>query len=256
MNRILPETELEQKLLSFGAPFIEENNVLDEIIQVLDLDGADNEKLSFDERQEALREIGEYFFRLDMNYGKEIKDDCIEILQEFWKVTDRESTLSTLEGIRHVGHRTKFNILKNSIPEQGAIYSNSLEKFKTIFVFDLEESQESGLSDEEFRKLAEWFQKTYKFVGEEGILAWDLARAVHLVRLAFISGYISDVQAWSEILKLAPLAEGKFKDWMTFSKSFLIGRTFWSGHDDQRIKQICERLLGHPASPWLYISIR
>ncbi len=256
MQKILPETELEQRLLCYGAPFIEENNVLDEILQVLDLDILENKKLSDDDRENALREIGEYFFRLDMNYGREIKADCIEILSEFWKVTDRESAQNVLEDIRHKGHRTKFNVLKGSIPDQGPIYTHSIEKFKTIFNFDLEESQQAGLSDDEFRRLADWFQKTYKHVGEEGILAWDLARAVHLVRLAFVADYLSDIQAWSEILKLAPLAEGQFKDWMSFSKSFLIGRTFWSGHDDPRMKASCEKLLGHPASPWEFISSR
>lgn len=254
MQRILPETELEQRLMSMGAPFIEENQVLDELFQVVGSDLEEGVELSSETREQVLSEIGEYFFRLDMNYGPEIKLDCIGILEEFWDVRDRESCQKVLENIRSQGHRTKFNVLRSSLPGDGSIDAVSLEKFRQIFNFDLEEGQQVQMSEADYSKLAMWMQRTHKYLKESGILAWDLARYIQLVRLSFVAGYLSDVQAWAEILKLAPLADGKFANWMDFCQSFLIGRTFWSGTDDPRVKSICERLLGHPASPWQFVG--
>lgn len=254
MQRILPETDLEKKLLSLGAVFIEENRVLDELFQVVGSDLLSEKELAPEIKEQVLGEIGEYFFRLDMNYGPEIKADCIDILNEYWKVFDRQSCLQNLQDIRQQGHRTKFNVLKSALPKSGPLDHAALEKFKQIFSFDFEEDQQLGMGEAEYQKLAAWFQRTESYLGESSILAWDAARYIQLIRLSFMAGYLTDSEAWSEILKLAPLIEGKFKSWMEFSKSFLIGRTFWSGSDDTEIKAICERLLGHPASPWQFVQ--
>lgn len=254
MQRILPETVLEKKLMCLGAVFVEENQVLDELFQVVGSDLIEGQELSEEIKNQVLDEIGEYFFRLDMNYGPDIKADCIGILEEFWGVTSKESALKNLENIRIQGHRTKFNVLKSCLPSDGTIDAVSMEKFKQVFCFDLEETQELNMSGEDYKKLAQWLQRTNKYLKESGILAWDAARYVHLIRLSFVAGYIDDTQAWAEILKLAPLIEDRFESWMEFSQSFLIGRTFWSGSDDPQIKALCEKLLGHPASPWQFFS--
>lgn len=254
MQRILPETDLEKKVMCLGAVFIEENQVLDELFQVIGSDLAEVQALPEDIRDQVLDEIGEYFFRLDMNYGPDIKIDCIGILEEFWGVIDKATALKNLENIRIQGHRTKFNVLKSCLPSEGNLDAAAMSRFKQIFSFDLEEGQELQMSDEDYRKLAHWIQKTNRYLKDSGILAWDASRYVHLVRLSYVAGYLTDLEAWAEILKLAPLVEGHFDSWMEFSQSFLIGRTFWSGGDDPQVKAICEKLLGHPASPWQFFS--
>lgn len=253
MQRILPETDLEKKLMSLGAVFIEENRVLDELFQVVGSDLLSETELAPEIREQVLSEIGEYFFRLDMNYGPDIKPDCIAILNDYWKVFDRQSCLQNLQDIRQQGHRTKFNVLRSSLPKDKPLDPASMEKFKQIFSFDFEENQQIEMNEAEFKKLAAWFQRTEGHLRESGILAWDAARYIQLARLSFMAGYLTDSETWAEILKLGPLVEGEFASWMEFSKSFLIGRTFWSGSDDAEIKAICERLLGHPASPWQFV---
>lgn len=254
MQRVLPETDLEKQMMCMGAVFIEENHVLDDLYDIIGSDLQDGKELSSDAKEQVLKEMDEYFFRLDLNWGSEIRTDCIEILRDFWGVADKTSALKTLEDIRQQGHRTKFNVLKNCIPKSG-LDKVSLEKFKQIFTFDFGDQQEMALQDDEYVLLAAWMQKTDRFVGECGILGWDVGRLVHLTRLSFIAGYISDDEAWAEILKMAPIAAGKFKDWREFALSFIIGRTFWAGEEDPEVKKVCERLLGHPASPWLFYSL-
>lgn len=254
MQRILPETELEKKMMCLGAVFIEENQVLDELFQVIGSDLIEGQELAPEIKEQVLDEIGEYFFRLDMNYGPDIKSECIEILEEFWKVSSRDTAKKNLEDIRRQGHRTKFNVLSSALPSDGTIDASSMEKFKQIFCFDFQEGQEVQMSEEDYRKLALWMQRAHRYLKSSGILAWDAARYVQLVRLCFVAGYLTDDEAWAELLKLAPLVEGRFESWMEFAQSFLIGRTFWSGGEDAQVKSVCERLLGHPASPWQFFA--
>ena len=254
MQRVLPETNLEQKMMCMGAVFVEENHVLDDLFEIIGSDLVDGQELQSDAKEQVLDEVAEYFFRLDMNWGREIQADCIGILEEYWGVKSREQVLTTLENIRQQGHRAKFGVLKSFVPPEGPMSASNLEKFKQVFSFDFSEDHPAQMVDEDYQKLAAWMQRTNKYISDCGILGWDVARFVHLVRLSFVAGYIDDNEAWGEILKMAPLAEGKFKDWMEFSQSFLIGRTFWSGGEDPQVKMICERLLGHPASPWQFFS--
>ena len=254
MQRILPETDLERKLMCLGAIYIEENQVLDEVFQVVGADLVEGRELSADIKAQVIDEIGEYFFRLDMNYGPEAKADCLEILEDYWGVVDKKTALNVLNEIRSQGHRTKFNILQSSLPADGRLDAISLDKFKQIFTFDFDSKHEVQMSDEDYLKLAQWVQRTQKYLKESGILAWDAARYIQLIRLCFVAEYLSDNEAWAEILKLAPFVEGRFRSWMEFSQSFLIGRTFWSGSEDPDVKGSCERLLWHPASPWQFID--
>ncbi|WP_413582608.1 DUF1266 domain-containing protein [Bdellovibrio sp. HCB288] len=255
MQRVLPETTLEKNMMCMGAVFIEENHLLDDLYELIGSDLVDGQELAEDVKEQVLDEVGEYFFRLDMNWGDEIKADCIEILQDFWGVKSREDAIRNLEDIRQQGHRVKFNVLRGLVPADGSLSAQNLEKFKQVFSFDFSEDKPAQMSDEDYQKLAMWIQRTLKFLGEPGILAWDAARFVHLVRLCFTAGYLEDNEAWSQILKMAPIADGKFSNWLEFSQSFLIGRTFWSGSEDPLVKKICERLLGHPASPWNFYPL-
>ncbi len=252
MQRLLPETPLEMKMLCLGAIFIEENFVLDELYEVVMTDLVDNMDIHADESRLVLNELSQTFFRLDMNYGPEVKGDCLGILQEFWGVRDTSSAQQSLNNILTQGHRTKFNVLAATLGREVALSASQLQRFQQIFEFDFDERTPAQMSDEDYIKLGQWMIKSKSYLKESGILAWDAARYIHLIRLCFISGYLDSDTAWKGIVKLAPFVEGHFSNWMEFSQSFLIGRTFWSGQDDPQVKSICERLLSHPVSPWQF----
>ncbi|HWU44455.1 MAG TPA: DUF1266 domain-containing protein [Bdellovibrio sp.] len=259
MPRVLPETDLEKKLMCMAAVFIEENQRLDDLFDIIssDLDETPLQELPEDTREHVLAEIAESFFRLDFiaDPPEDLRAECIDFLQSLWNVRDHDSALKTLEEIRKQGHRVKFNVLKGCVSSDGTMSPAALEKFKNIFTFDMPEDFDMKMSDDDLRLLGGWMQKTNRFVGECGILGWDLARLVHLARLCYVVGYLDNNEAWNEILKAAPLAVDQFKDWKEFALSFIIGRTFWAGEEDPKVKKICERLLGHPASPWHFFAI-
>jgi hypothetical protein len=256
VQRILPENEMEKKMMSMAAVFIEENKILDVLLDSIGEDVVDTIKSDPEVHSQIIGEISDFFFRLDLGWGPGAQAESMRMLDDLWEVRSREASLRNLEDILKQGHRTKFDLLKNCVADSDLISSATMEKFKQIFTFDFSEETEMKLSDEEFRLLARWIQKTDRFVGACGILAWDAARFVHLSRLSYIAGYLTEAEAWSEILKMAPLTLGKFKDWREFALSFIIGRTFWIGGEDPDIKKCCERLLGHPLSPWQFFDTK
>lgn len=247
MQRLAPELNKEKILLAMGAVYLEEGQILEALFEVLEGDLQDIE-VSEEAREFVIENINEAFLRLDMNYDPEFRADCLDLLGEMWDVKDRNSAIGTLENLLRQGHRGKFEGLKKN--------THSLHKFKEIFKFDFDESEEITLSDEEFKQLAAWIERADGFVPQTGILAWDIARYVHLVRMCFFAGYLNNDEAWQRLLLAWPLIENKFSSWSEFAQSFLIGRTFWAGQEDPDLKETCERLLGHPASPWRFTPLR
>lgn len=248
MQRLETENEQEEVLMAMGAIYLEENSLLDELFEILEADLVGENEPSAEALEFVLQHIRENFFRLDMNFADEMRADCLDLLQEMWDVHDRSSALDSIQGLFTTGHRTKFNALKAN--------TQSLYKFKEIFKFDFDESEEIQLSDEEFEKLITWVKRANDFVPKCGILAWDVSRYIHLVRMCFYVGYLSDQEAWQKLNAIWPLVDGKFLSWNEYAQSFLIGRTFWAGSEDPELKLVCERLLGHKASPWLNFPIK
>lgn len=245
MSKLYAETDSEKSLFSMGAIFVEENRVLDNLSQNLGLDEESEESLNDPALladEEIRHEINESFFRLDLNLDPYLKADCIGFLEELWDVFDVISAKKVIENLRTQGHRTKFNVLKK--------HTQSPHQFREIFKFDFEDPTHVQLDDEQFKTLAAWIEKADSFVPKVGILAWDIARYVHLVRLCYVANYVRADEAWAHLDAIQPQVQGQFATWSEFSQSFLIGRTFWAGEEDPELKSACERLLGYTLSPW------
>ncbi len=242
MQRFLPENLKEKEVLAMGAIFLEEHGLLDALGEVLKPDLLEWANLE-EADQELVREnADEYFLRLDLNYDPELRADILDVLAEMWNVADRTSALTMINNLIKQGHRYKFDQLKAN--------THSLPNFKEIFKFDFSDADDVQLSDDDYLKLAAWIKRASSFVSDVGILAWDCARCVHLIRLSFFVGYLSDQEAWEQVHRLGDAFGGQFKNWNQFAQSFLIGCTFWSGSEDAELKKACERLMGYSFSPW------
>lgn len=245
MSKLHAETDQERSLFAMGAVFIEENGVLENLSRQLGLDGESEESLNDPALladEEIRHELNEAFFRLDLNLDPYLRADCVGFLEELWDVVDVVSAKRVIENLRTQGHRAKFNVLKK--------HTQSLHQFKEIFKFDFEDPEHVQLDEEQFKTLAAWIEKADGFVPKVGILAWDVARYVHLVRLCFVANYLRADEAWTHLHAIQPLVQNQFSSWSEFSQSFLIGRTFWAGEEDPELKSACERLLGYTLSPW------
>lgn len=232
LTAISPERKIS---LAAGAMYVEEAKLISELLSRLDP--------AVDSPDQIQQEVDEGFLRLDMNYGNEVKENSAELLSQMWEVESSEDLIDTFDFLVKQGHRGKFRSLLS--------HTSDLVKFRQVFEFDFLEDDHVAMSDEDLQALIQWLVQAEKLVKVPGILGWDLARAVHITRLGFLSELINEEQAWKQIDQIYPAMQGQFKDWKQYAQSYLIGLTFWAGQEDPYVKACCERLLGEPeVSPW------
>jgi hypothetical protein len=94
----------------------------------------------------------------------------------------------------------------------------------------------------------------YSLLGSKSILAWDLIRYVSLCRWGYVVGYITDTEAWDQMMPVALRLQQTFDSWQDAQTDFLIGREFWSmdqsGQTGPSFRDIYERFLRESNSPW------
>lgn len=240
MENLTAQSRERKISLAAGAMYVEEAKLISELLSRLDPETESPEILQ--------KEVDEGFLRLDMNYGSDVKENSIELLSQMWEVENTEDLVDTFDFLIKQGHRGKFKSLLTQTSDR--------DKFRKVFEFDFLDSDQVALSDQDLDSLIDWLVKAEKLITGPGILAWDLARAVHITRLGFLAELIDEKQAWKQIDQVYPAMQGQFKDWKHFAQSYLIGLTFWAGQEDPYVKSCCERLLGEPeVSPWGFYPI-
>jgi hypothetical protein len=90
--------------------------------------------------------------------------------------------------------------------------------------------------------------------GNHGILAWDLVRYIALCRWGYLSGYLSEREAWDRIMPAALRLQVTFDSWQDLQIDYLVGRQFWSAEQTQengdRFRLIYDQFVHDPNSPW------
>jgi hypothetical protein len=85
---------------------------------------------------------------------------------------------------------------------------------------------------------------------DQDLLAWDMARLVHVARSARHARFLEDAEAWTYVLAAGSQVAGAFRGWDDFGHSFLRGRLAWAAAVDGKVDGAIEHLLADPASTW------
>jgi hypothetical protein len=85
---------------------------------------------------------------------------------------------------------------------------------------------------------------------EHDLLAWDMARLVHVARGARHGRFLDEADGWTYVLAAGTQVSGAFRGWDDFGHSFLRGRMAWAGAADAKVEGAIERLLAEPGSTW------
>lgn len=163
-----------------------------------------------------------------------------ESLVNWWGVHNRKDLLETLDWIQEGGHRREFGEmarnLSSATPEQ-------ISQLKSKIAGDPSTSNQVGI--------------VLKYKDEfnlKSIIAWDYARYISLCSWGYITGYMSEEEAWKHIMPAARLLQQTFDSWEDLGKNYVVGREFWSLPETQRAgdktRQCYENLLKNPKSPW------
>ncbi|MCB9557069.1 MAG: DUF1266 domain-containing protein [Deltaproteobacteria bacterium] len=81
--------------------------------------------------------------------------------------------------------------------------------------------------------------------------AWDIARALHVIRLAAAGGLLERERAWQWAKSAREHVIGRFADWRDYANNYSQGRRAWGGDGGATMfDESIERLLRSPISPW------
>lgn len=200
--------EEQLRLLAFGAPMLVYN---DENVDTIDSD-ADVETIKY-------------------------------TLEDWWNVTDRDSTLGIVRWLLEEGHHAEADEALAEIRTRG---------FETI-------SQEERLDEDS--KMGDVCLIMESMIENgwcpedrmpESVIAWDLVRVVNLGRWAYLCGYVNADEMWQIMQVAADTAVEHFSSWEEYGRSFIMGRGVWHGDpdDSETAKEIVELLLENDESPW------
>ena len=200
--------EEQLRLLAFGAPMLVYN---DEKVDTIDSD-ADVETIKY-------------------------------TLEDWWNVTDRDSTLGIVRWLLEDGHHAEADEALAEIRTRGFENISQEERF--------DEDRKMGDVCLIMENMLEngWYPQ-----GKipESVIAWDLVRVVNLGRWAYLCGYVNADEMWQIMQVAADTAVEHFSSWEEYGQSFVMGRGVWHGDpdDSETAKEIVELLLENDESPW------
>jgi len=275
-RRKTPNTKEEKIGILMGAIYFEENHRLSEAEEIYAEEydeeyvpnyGDDFENWPAECKDYFRDELSEYFGCLDMDLsGDEYVTASKELLEEAWGIVDRESAIKIINWLIDSGHRNYFQFMIRAKKQWGSVtesnFSVFFESLNELFCDPImlpENVLASAWFNEQDSESLEGYvdhlNRQIEFASENvnvDIFAWDAARAVQVVRLSFLSGYLIDEECWEIVRRNYKIHEQSFKNWFQFSESFLLGRLFWSCEEDEGLTQASERLLSHKLSPWKF----
>ena len=200
--------EEQLRLLAFGAPMLVYN---DENVDTIDSD-ADVEIIKY-------------------------------TLEDWWNVTDRDSTLGIVRWLLEEGHHAEADEALAEIRTRG--FENISQEER------LDEDSKMGDVCLIMESMIEngWCPEDRM---PESVIAWDLVRVVNLGRWAYLCGYVNADEMWQIMQVAADTAVEHFSSWEEYGRSFIMGRGVWHGDpdDSETAKEIVELLLENDESPW------
>lgn len=178
---------------------------------------------------------------LDVMGGGASDTDYVALLREMlkndWDVADRASAMSTIKALREQGHREEFDLmLKDISAMDGAGFARLLA---------------GNARDPELQKRLRLVYAQKDSVGKKSIIAWDYCRLIYLAECSCRAGYLSEQEAWTEIMPAAKVIQSTFSSWREMGENYLLGRRFWSGENEPRMVVANRFLQTEAKSPWV-----
>lgn len=164
-------------------------------------------------------------------------------LEDWWDVTDRDSTLGIVKWLLEEGHHAEADDALAEIRTRGLENISQEERCdEDSKMGDVCLIMESMLENE-------WCPEDRM---PESVIAWDLVRLVNLGRWAYLCGYANEEEMWQIMQIAADTAVQHFSSWEEYGRSFIMGRGVWHGDpdDSETAYDIVSLLLENEESPW------
>jgi hypothetical protein len=160
-----------------------------------------------------------------------------EMLERDWEITDRSGAIATIGWLKDQGHREEFDLMLQDISQLDDIGFDRLVK--------------EYADDPEVRKQLKLVYSIKNTIGNKSIIGWDYCRIVYLAECCCVAGYLTEEEAWQEIMPATKVIQSTFSSWKEMSDNYLLGRKFWSGGSEPMITSAVKFLLSDKTSPWV-----
>ena len=171
-------------------------------------------------------------FLVDVLSGVDLSTDakrhksCKEGMADSWGVVDTPSAISTLDWLLQEGHRAHWAATLECLRNAQVAHNLEDDTRASAFAFHLREATprliELGLAEDQ------------QDIERLGIDAWDHGRIIHVARESYYLGYLTEEQAWPYILRAFSQAQQRYRTWVDYARSYLMGRYAWGGLDTEK----------------------
>ncbi|MBC9930549.1 DUF1266 domain-containing protein [Chitinophaga qingshengii] len=182
------------------------------------------------------------------------KQECRQLLSEWWDIDSQEELLDMFTWLRESGHRIDYDIILQ------AINSVSMKESKAFLREYIAANElEEAVVMERLRNTRDALElfRSKQLIHDKlqpDMLIWDFARIINLARAGYDAGYISYEAAVEEITRCIPIIRRTYSSWKHLSLSYQFARCVWSGVEEdsfQTLQNNMNHLLQAPDSPWV-----
>lgn len=168
------------------------------------------------------------------------------MLKRWWGVKNGPETHEILRWLMQEGHRAEFNtIFAQLAPLPPDQFAAKMRQFDPQRPMD-------ALRQQHFTFIYE----NRQYLANGGLVSWDMGRLINICRGAYVTGYLSEQEAWAYIMPAARAIQQAYHSWSEVSTGYLLGWRYWQhGKPTERfyIEQ-AEWLKTNPASPWQQLA--
>ena len=157
------------------------------------------------------------------------RDEARETLASAWSCSDRASVRRRLVWLENEGDRRRWEMLVQAFDRGDP------------------ELEDAAFSDPDLRAELDVVNRHGR--RHPSLVAWDLCRAVALVRFAYAAGYLTEVESWQWVDRFGAMIRSGFSSWREMSDNYMVGREFTSGPPDRDLLQARQTLVD-PANSW------
>ncbi|WP_346318043.1 DUF1266 domain-containing protein [Chitinophaga sp. YIM B06452] len=194
---------------------------------------------------------GQYLNDLTTGFTRQ---DCRELLSQWWDIDSKEELTDTLTWLFNEGHRIQYDIIWQAM---NTVSIKESKAFLREYVASNKIEEETALERlRNMRDALELYRERQLIQPDTQpeMLIWDYTRIINLSRGGFDAGYLTREEALSYIERCAEPIRKMYASWKQLSVSYQFARCVWNGIDEDVMTEMqagMELLLSDPQSPWV-----
>jgi hypothetical protein len=175
--------------------------------------------------------------------GKEAK----ATLADYWDIHNAAELEKSLDWLLDEGHQAQYTQYRKVLDENGGAGADlaaiDLAKYK------LSKKDIPGI---------QFIKDHYSAFSQAGIKAWDIARYINNICVAYQAGYFNRGEATAWLQKAPQVVQSQYSDWKAYFNDFLLGREFWGGSesDNERFRKEVAGMLEGKYSIYTYMLVK